>query len=103
MPFNPPRFKDRVLTDFGRAALGHPLTRPRCPQHQVAGSELARNEIGGVMPMVKIKCPKTGRDVPTGIVMDLETFQSVTFTNNSVSCPYCGEAHVWSKPDAFLE
>ncbi|MCC6651283.1 MAG: hypothetical protein IT348_09075 [Candidatus Eisenbacteria bacterium] len=55
------------------------------------------------MPMVKIKCPKTGRDVPTGIVMDLDTFQSVTFTNNSVSCPYCGEAHVWSKPDAFLE
>ena len=55
------------------------------------------------MPMVKIKCPKTGRDVPTGIVMDLGTFQSVTLTNNGVSCPFCGEVHVWSKPDAFLE
>lgn len=55
------------------------------------------------MPMVKIKCPKTGRDVPTGIVMDLSVFNSVTLTNNGVKRPRCGETHVWGKQDAFME
>lgn len=55
------------------------------------------------MAMVKIKCPVTGKDVPTGIEMDLQSFSSVTLTNNRVRCPHCGEMHTWSKSDAFLE
>ncbi len=55
------------------------------------------------MGMIKIKCPKTGKDVPTGIAMDLQSFGSSTFTNNGVRCPHCGEMHIWSKADAFVE
>lgn len=55
------------------------------------------------MPTVKIKCPQTGKDVTTGIEMDLQTFRIATLTNNAVQCPYCGQVHVWSKQDAFME
>jgi endogenous inhibitor of DNA gyrase (YacG/DUF329 family) len=55
------------------------------------------------MPTVKIKCPQTGKDVGTGIAMDLQTFSSSTLINNTVICPHCGQAHTWSKQDAFIE
>lgn len=55
------------------------------------------------MVSVKIKCPVTGKDVPTGIVMDLESFKSTTLKDNTVQCPHCGKPHKWSKQDAFVE
>lgn len=55
------------------------------------------------MPSVKIKCPVTGKDVPTGMVMDLVSFANATLTNNTIQCPHCGKVHTWSKVDAFVE
>jgi len=58
---------------------------------------------GGRVPIVKIKCPTTGKDVDTGIAMDLGSFATATFKANAVKCPHCGQTHVWSKQDAFVE
>jgi len=52
---------------------------------------------------VMIKCPKTGKEISTGIAMDTESFKSATLTNNSVTCPHCKQTHVWSKKDAYLK
>ena len=56
------------------------------------------------MGMVMIKCPKTGKPVPTGFGMDKGSFESSTLTNNTVSpCPACGGKHTWSKKDGWLQ
>lgn len=56
------------------------------------------------MPMLMIKCPTTGKALPTLIVIDEESFKNPTnqMTNNSVRCPHCGQAHRWNKEDAFF-
>jgi hypothetical protein len=52
-----------------------------------------------------IKCPKTLKLVPTGIVMRKDIFDNPTnvLTGNTFRCPSCGEKHTWSKSDAVLE
>jgi endogenous inhibitor of DNA gyrase (YacG/DUF329 family) len=55
------------------------------------------------MANVMIKCPATGKLVPTGFEMDAQSFASSDLSDNSVSCPACGGTHVWSKEDAQLE
>ncbi|MGH6890181.1 MAG: hypothetical protein ACREHF_13470 [Rhizomicrobium sp.] len=54
------------------------------------------------MPMVMIKCPKTGKEVPTGIAMDKKSFESSEMANNKLHCPHCKEMHVWNKADAWV-
>ncbi len=56
------------------------------------------------MPRVMIKCPKTGKPVPTGMGADQKSFESGCFRDNSFGpCPECGQRHIWQKDDAFLE
>lgn len=55
------------------------------------------------MPMVMIKCPKTGKDVPTGIAMDRTSFESSDMSDNKLRCPHCGETHAWNKKDAWVQ
>lgn len=50
-----------------------------------------------------IKCPKTGKPVPTGVVMDAASFATASLTGNRVKCPHCPETHRWDKKDAWLE
>ena len=51
-----------------------------------------------------IKCPNTGKAVPTGINMDQASFDSSDMRDNALGgCPACGGTHVWNKEDAFLE
>jgi endogenous inhibitor of DNA gyrase (YacG/DUF329 family) len=51
-----------------------------------------------------ITCPETGNPVPTGFDMDEGSFEGSTLTDNTFSpCPECGQAHTWSKEDAYLE
>jgi endogenous inhibitor of DNA gyrase (YacG/DUF329 family) len=60
-----------------------------------------RGEVKRTMPMLTIKCPNTGKPVITGISMDKQSFATATLTDNSVSCPHCGQAHVWTKKDVL--
>ena len=50
--------------------------------------------------MLFIKCPKTGKPVPTRMDMPIGMDLS-GLSNNSVSCPHCGEMHKWDGKDAF--
>ncbi len=52
------------------------------------------------MSMLYIKCPKTGKNVPTGISVPKNSDLS-GFTKNSISCPHCGEIHMWDGKHAF--
>ncbi len=55
------------------------------------------------MGQVVIKCPVTGKLIPTGIAMDKASFESASMSNESVRCPECGEWHTWDKKDAELQ
>jgi endogenous inhibitor of DNA gyrase (YacG/DUF329 family) len=58
------------------------------------------------MSVLYIKCPVTGKDVPTGFDIDAVSFADPTGTIDNIrfgNCPYCGKEHVWSKKDAFFK
>jgi len=54
------------------------------------------------MAKVMIKCPTTGKLVPTGVEMDQASFETAQLADNGIRCPACGESHVWNKEDAQL-
>lgn len=52
---------------------------------------------------VMIKCPSTGKFVPTGMVMDAVSYQGSSMSDNSFApCPECGRAHRWSDTETML-
>lgn len=55
------------------------------------------------MATIMIKCPKTGRDIPTGFSMDAENFATAVMSGNAIQCPVCHQMHTWDKKDAWLE
>jgi hypothetical protein len=52
---------------------------------------------------VMIRCPVTGRGIPTGLTAEASSWQARPIGLNRVSCPACKQIHAWSKPDAHLE
>jgi uncharacterized Zn finger protein len=52
---------------------------------------------------VTIKCPQTGREVSTGLVMERAEFDQALLEGNVVRCPACGRIHAWSKDEARLQ
>jgi hypothetical protein len=52
---------------------------------------------------VMIRCATSGRPLHTGLDVREETFQSLDLTDRRVHCPHCGDTHLWSKADAWLE
>jgi endogenous inhibitor of DNA gyrase (YacG/DUF329 family) len=52
---------------------------------------------------VMIKCPVTGKDVPTGMNSDEKSWEAVSYTGNTFFCPACRQTHAWNKEDAHLE
>ncbi|MHC2390558.1 endogenous inhibitor of DNA gyrase (YacG/DUF329 family) [Bradyrhizobium liaoningense] len=61
------------------------------------------------MGMIMVKCPQTGRTIPTGIKSDRETFlRSIEFFGNtfrqySTLCPVCQANHNWFAREAWVE
>jgi predicted flavoprotein YhiN len=54
----------------------------------------------GVMGILMINCPSTGRAVSTGIEMSgVEQLPTVIATTD---CSECGRVHEWTKDDAWL-
>ena len=47
------------------------------------------------MGAVMIRCPQSGRDIPTGIEMDTAEFQRAPVFFSTVQCPVCGREHEW--------
>lgn len=52
--------------------------------------------------MVVIRCPVTGEEIPTGILMDLHSLQWLPEEEVELNCPACGQQHAWSRSTAYL-
>ena len=52
--------------------------------------------------LVIIRCPRTGDEVPTGRVTDLEKLDNIPDQPVQLACPACSETHPWSRADVFL-
>jgi hypothetical protein len=55
------------------------------------------------MGTVMIRCPRTGRAVSTKIDTELTVFERLPYVSSRLRCPACGEVHVWTARDAWLE
>jgi hypothetical protein len=54
------------------------------------------------MAAVMIRCPRTGRSVPTGIETEPEDFKRFPHVDSRLTCRACGREHVWTAAEAFL-
>jgi hypothetical protein len=52
--------------------------------------------------MVMIRCPGTGKAMPTGYAMDRPTFDSNEVFDIQTKCIHCGRVHRWTKRDAWV-
>jgi hypothetical protein len=55
------------------------------------------------MGMVMIKCPQTGRAIPTGITIDRESFQRSPVFFRRTRCPICNTEHAWFAREAWVD
>ena len=49
------------------------------------------------MGAVTIRCPRTGKQVPTGLEIDQATWETLPVVPSRMTCRACGAVHVWSK------
>jgi len=54
------------------------------------------------MGIVMVKCPHTGRSIPTGIVADRLRFSSTPVFFARVYCPICRAEHEWFAKNAWV-
>jgi hypothetical protein len=54
------------------------------------------------MGAVMVRCPKTGLDIPTGMVADRESFKAMPVFFARVQCPVCRTQHEWFAQDAWV-
>jgi len=54
------------------------------------------------MGVIMIRCPQTGREIPTGIEMDTAEFQHAPVFFSRVQCPVCAREHEWFAKDAWV-
>ena len=54
------------------------------------------------MGVITILCPRTGRQVSTGVEVDAPTFQAMPIRQSLMRCWACGGEHTWSKRWATL-
>ena len=58
------------------------------------------------MDRIMIKCPIKGVAVPTGILMERDSFEDKSNVMMGITvgpCPGCGKNHPWDKMSSFLE
>ena len=54
------------------------------------------------MGIVMVKCPETGRDIPTGIVTDRKSFNVTPVFFARVYCRICRTEHEWFAKEAWV-
>src|SRR5260370_32068774 len=55
------------------------------------------------MDMVMVKCPQTGRAIPTGIKTDRESFRRSPVFFGHTRCPICHTDHAWFAREACVD
>jgi hypothetical protein len=58
---------------------------------------------GGTMGIVMIRCPATGREIPTGIKIDRPGFECSPVFFAQTYCRFCRSEHQWFAKDAWVE
>ena len=54
------------------------------------------------MSMIVTRCPRTSREIATGIYAEPDTFHLLPDVPSKIQCPVCGEDHLWRKSEAWL-
>jgi hypothetical protein len=54
------------------------------------------------MGMIMVKCPQTGRAIPTGIETDRDSFRRSPVFFGHTRCPICHVHHAWFARDAWV-
>jgi hypothetical protein len=54
------------------------------------------------MGTVMVRCPQTGRDIPTGLVTDRKSFEVMPVFFARVYCPICRIEHEWFAKEAWV-
>jgi hypothetical protein len=54
------------------------------------------------MGTLMVRCPRTGRDIASGIEIDRLSFERTPAFTGHIHCPHCREEHEWSKIDAWI-
>jgi hypothetical protein len=54
------------------------------------------------MGLVMIRCPTTGRPIPTGLKVDRSSFSSTPVFFSRTRCPICRVNHEWFAKDAWV-
>jgi hypothetical protein len=54
------------------------------------------------MGAVMVRCPETGRDIPTGLVTDRKSFDATPVFFARVYCPICRTEHEWFAKEAWV-
>ncbi len=55
------------------------------------------------MSAVMIRCPVTGQAVSTQIETEPSIFSVLPQVETHTICPLCGQDHVWTRRDAWLQ
>jgi hypothetical protein len=55
------------------------------------------------MGAVMIRCPRSGRAVSTAIETEPAVFSRLPEVAGRMRCPDCGDEHIWSASEAWLE
>jgi hypothetical protein len=55
------------------------------------------------MGIIVIKCPNTGREIPTGLEVDRHAFQGVPVFFSRTYCQICRTNHEWFAKDARVK
>jgi hypothetical protein len=72
--------------------------RPDAPALPGPMSDGARQRPSGLL----FSCPKSGRQVPTGIETDVQSLRALWRRKLKLDCPHCGEVHEFSVREAYL-
>jgi len=67
------------------------------PDHSRRGLD---DYVGWQMPMLMIRCPRTGQPVFTGVETDRTSLQRLPDSGGHLRCPICGKDHEWGRRDA---
>jgi hypothetical protein len=54
------------------------------------------------MGAVMVRCPQTGRDIPTGLTTDRKSFAATPVFFARVYCPICRTEHEWFAKEAWV-
>jgi len=54
------------------------------------------------MGAVMVRCPRTGRDIETGLVSDSARFRATPVFFATVYCPICRIEHEWFAQEAWV-